>query len=112
MDIMTEEAFSPILPVQRVSCFSEAIQRANETRYGLGACIFTRDIERALTAGNEIKSGTVCINSPLMENIAAPFGGMKQSGVGREHGVEALREFQEAKHIFIDYQHIEKSWWY
>lgn len=112
MDIMTEETFSPILPVQRVGSFSEAIKCANQTRYGLGACIFTRDMQRALIAGNEIKSGTVCINSPLMENIAAPFGGMKQSGAGREHGIEGLTEFQQAKHIFIDYQHVEKEWWY
>jgi acyl-CoA reductase-like NAD-dependent aldehyde dehydrogenase len=112
MEIMTEEAFSPVLPVQRVSSFAEAIERANGTAYGLGACIFTQDIEKALTAADEIKSGTVCINSPLMENIAAPFGGMKQSGVGREHGIEALAEFQEAKHIFIDYQQRAKEWWY
>jgi acyl-CoA reductase-like NAD-dependent aldehyde dehydrogenase len=47
-----------------------------------------------------------------MENIAAPFGGMKQSGIGREHGIEALEEFREAKHIYMDYNHSNKDWWF
>ncbi len=112
MDIVTEEAFSPVIPIQRVGSIEEAIQLSNSTRYGLGCTIFTRDIEKALTAADDIKSGTFCINNPLMENIAAPFGGMKQSGIGREHGIEALEEFREAKHIFIDYNHTQKEWWY
>ncbi len=112
MDIVTEEAFSPVIPIQRVGSIEEAIQLSNSTRYGLGCTIFTRDIEKALTAADDIKSGTFCINNPLMENIAAPFGGMKQSGIGREHGIEALEEFREAKHIFIDYDHSNKDWWY
>ena len=96
MDIVTEESFSPVIPIQKISSMDEAIEMANSTKYGLGCTIFTKDIERALTAADKIKSGTVCINNPLMENIAAPFGGMKQSGIGREHGVEALEEFREA----------------
>ena len=112
MDIVTEESFSPVIPIQKISSMDEAIEMANSTKYGLGCTIFTKDIERALTAADKIKSGTVCINNPLMENIAAPFGGMKQSGIGREHGVEALEEFREAKHIFIDYDHNSKDWWF
>jgi len=112
MDIVTEESFSPVIPIQRIQSLDEAIQMANSTKYGLGCTIFTRDIERALTAADNIKAGTFCINNPLMENIAAPFGGMKQSGIGREHGVEALEEFREAKHIFIDYDHKNKDWWF
>ena len=112
MDIVTEESFSPVIPIQRIQSMEEAIQMANSTKYGLGCTIFTRDIERALTAADNIKAGTFCINNPLMENIAAPFGGMKQSGIGREHGVEALEEFREAKHIFIDYDHKNKDWWF
>ena len=112
MDIVTEESFSPIIPIQRIKSMAEAIQMANSTRYGLGCTIFTRDIERALTAADNIKAGTFCINNPLMENIAAPFGGMKQSGIGREHGIEALEEFREAKHIYIDYDHKNKDWWF
>ena len=112
MEIVTEETFSPVLPIQKVSSMEEAIQQSNDSIYGLGCSIFTNDIERALTAADDIKSGTVCINSPLMENIAAPFGGMKQSGIGREHGKEALDEFREAKHIFIDYKQESKDWWF
>ena len=112
MDIVTEESFSPVIPVQKVESLDEAIKMSNATKYGLGCTIFTRDIERAMNAADKIKSGTVCINNPLMENIAAPFGGMKQSGVGREHGVEALDEFREAKHIYIDYNSSNKSWWF
>ena len=112
MDIVTEESFSPVIPIQRIKSMAEAIQMANTTRYGLGCTIFTRDIERALTAADNIKAGTFCINNPLMENIAAPFGGMKQSGIGREHGIEALEEFREAKHIYIDYAHKTKDWWF
>ena len=112
MEIVTEETFSPVLPIQRVSSIEEAIQQSNDSIYGLGCSIFTNNIERALTAADDIKSGTVCINSPLMENIAAPFGGMKQSGIGREHGKEALDEFREAKHIFIDYKQESKDWWF
>ena len=112
MEIITEEAFSPVLPIQKVSSIEEAIQLSNDSVYGLGCSIFTNDIDRALTAADDIKSGTVCINSPLMENIAAPFGGMKQSGIGREHGKEALDEFREAKHIFIDYKQESKDWWF
>ena len=112
MEIVTEETFSPVLPIQKVSSIEEAIQQSNDSIYGLGCSIFTNDIDRALTAADDIKSGTVCINSPLMENIAAPFGGMKQSGIGREHGKEALDEFREAKHIFIDYKQESKDWWF
>jgi len=112
MEIVTEESFSPVIPVQKVDSLDEAIKMSNATKYGLGCTIFTRDIERAMNAADKIKSGTVCINSPLMENIAAPFGGMKQSGIGREHGIEALDEFREAKHIYIDYEHSKKSWWF
>ena len=112
MEIVTEETFSPVLPIQKVSSIEEAIQQSNDSIYGLGCSIFTNDIDRALTAADDIKSGTVCINCPLMENIAAPFGGMKQSGIGREHGKEALDEFREAKHIFIDYKQESKDWWF
>ena len=112
MDIITEESFSPVIPIQTVRSMEEAISLSNSTKYGLGCTVFTKDLEKAMKAADKIKSGTVCINSPLMENIAAPFGGMKQSGIGREHGTEALEEFRQAKHIFIDYNHENKDWWF
>ena len=112
MDIVTEESFSPVIPIQTVRSMEEAIKLSNLTKYGLGCTIFTKELEKAMKAADKIKSGTVCINSPLMENIAAPFGGMKQSGIGREHGTEALEEFRQVKHIFIDYNHENKDWWF
>ena len=112
MDIITEESFSPVIPIQTVRSMEEAISLSNSTKYGLGCTVFTKNLEKAMKAADKIKSGTVCINSPLMENIAAPFGGMKQSGIGREHGTEALEEFRQAKHIFIDYNHENKDWWF
>tara|TARA_B100001250_G_scaffold237280_1_gene203885 strand:- start:1531 stop:3006 length:1476 start_codon:yes stop_codon:yes gene_type:complete len=112
MDIVTEESFSPVIPIQTIKSMDEAISLSNSTKYGLGCTIFTKDLEQAMKAADKMKSGTVCINSPLMENIAAPFGGMKQSGIGREHGTEALEEFRQAKHIFIDYNHEKKDWWF
>ena len=112
MEIITEETFSPVIPVQKVKNIDEAIAMSNSTKYGLGCSIFTRDIEKAMKAADEIQAGTFCINNPLMENMAAPFGGMKQSGVGREHGIEALEEFREAKHIYLDYNHESKGWWF
>ena len=84
---------------------------SNSTKYGLGCSIFTRDIEKAMKAADEIQAGTFCINNPLMENMAAPFGGMKMSGGGRERGIEGLDEFRETKHILIDYQIREKDYW-
>ena len=112
MEIVTEESFSPVIPIQKVRSMEEAIEQSNSTKYGLGCCIYTNNIDQAMTAAEEIKSGTICINNPLMENIAAPFGGMKQSGIGREHGQEALDEFREPKHIFIDYKQSKKDWWF
>jgi acyl-CoA reductase-like NAD-dependent aldehyde dehydrogenase len=112
MSIMTQETFCPIIPIQRVSNLKEAIKYSNNSIYGLACSIYTKDIDRALTAADEIQSGTVCINSPLSENIAAPFGGMKHSGIGREHGKEALDEFREIKHVYIDYKQETKSWWF
>ena len=112
MEIVTEESFSPVIPIQKVRSMEEAIEQSNSTKYGLGCCIYTNNIDQAMTAAEEIKSGTICINNPLMENIAAPFGGMKQSGIGREHGQEAMDEFREPKHIFIDYKQSKKDWWF
>ena len=112
MEIVTEESFSPVIPIQKVRSMEEAIEQSNSTKYGLGCCIYTNNIDQAMTAAEEIKSGTICINNPLMENIAAPFGGMKQSGIGREHGQEALDEFREPKHIFMEYKQSKKDWWF
>ena len=85
-----------------VSSLDEAIELANSTRFGLGANIYTGDLKTVLRCMREIKSGTVWFNDPLTDNDAGPFGGFKQSGMGRELGREGLEAFQETKHVHIE----------
>ena len=90
----------------------EAIELANSTRFGLGANVYTRDLETAVRCMREIKAGTVWVNDPLTDNDAGPFGGIKQSGLGRELGQEGLEAFQETKHAHIETKIAPKEWWY
>ena len=90
----------------------EAIAMANDSRYGLGASIYTNDLGTAMRAMQEIKAGTFWINDPLTDNDAGPFGGMRWSGVGRELGEEGLDAFREPKHVHLDYVMERKSYWY
>jgi len=112
MEMMNMETFGPIIPIQKVKNLEEAIELANNSQYGLGCNIYTNDMEKALTAANDIKAGSFWINDPLTDNEAAPFGGVKMSGGGRELGIEGLDEFREPKHILIDYQIREKDYWF
>ena len=112
MEMMNLETFGPIIPIQKIKTIDEAIELANESIYGLGCNIYTNNMERALTAANNIKAGSFWINDPLTDNEAAPFGGMKMSGGGRELGIEGLDEFRESKHILIDYKIKEKDYWF
>jgi acyl-CoA reductase-like NAD-dependent aldehyde dehydrogenase len=95
-----------------VGSLDEAIELANGTRFGLGANVYTRDLETAVRCMREIKSGTVWINDPLTDNDAGPFGGFKQSGLGRELGQEGLEAFQETKHVHVETKIGLKEWWY
>lgn len=112
MEMMNVETFGPIIPIQKVKNLEEAIELANNSEYGLGCNIYTNDMEKALTAADDIKAGSFWINDPLTDNEAAPFGGMKMSGGGRELGIEGLDEFREPKHILIDYKIREKDYWF
>ena len=112
MEMMNVETFGPIIPIQKVKNLREAIELSNNSQYGLGCNIYTNDMEKALTAADDIKVGSFWINDPLTDNEAAPFGGMKMSGGGRELGIEGLDEFRESKHILIDYQIREKEYWF
>jgi acyl-CoA reductase-like NAD-dependent aldehyde dehydrogenase len=111
-DLLREETFGPVAPIVRVGSLDEAIELANSTRFGLGANVYTRDLANVLRCMREIKAGTVWFNDPLTDNDAAPFGGMKQSGLGRELGQEGLEAFQETKHVHIETQIAPKEWWY
>jgi acyl-CoA reductase-like NAD-dependent aldehyde dehydrogenase len=111
-DLLREETFGPVAPIVRVRSLDEAIELANSTRFGLGANVYTRDLANVVRCMREIKAGTVWFNDPLTDNDAAPFGGMKQSGLGRELGQEGLEAFQETKHVHIETQIAPKEWWY
>jgi betaine-aldehyde dehydrogenase len=112
MRIMNEETFGPVAPVMIYDDFDEAVRWAQETPYGLGAVLFTRDAVKAKTFFEEVKAGSIWINDPLTDNDAGPFGGMKMSGLGRELGLEGLEEFMETKHVHWDFVQKEKPWWY
>jgi betaine-aldehyde dehydrogenase len=112
MEMMNIETFGPVIPIQKVNNLTEAINLANDSEYGLGCNIYTNDMEKALTAAEDIKAGSFWINDPLTDNEAAPFGGMKMSGGGRELVIEGLDEFREPKHILIDYKIRDKDYWF
>jgi acyl-CoA reductase-like NAD-dependent aldehyde dehydrogenase len=78
----------------------------------LGCCIYTNNLEWAMTAMDNIKAGTFWINDPLTDNDAAPFGGMRWSGIGRELGEEGLEAYWEPKHVHMDYVMERKNYWY
>ena len=96
-----EEIFGPVVTIQSFKTEEEAIQLANATQYGLAASIWTKDISRANTVAAKVESGIIWINCWLLRDLRTPFGGLKNSGVGREGGWEALRFFTEAKNVCI-----------
>lgn len=98
-----EEIFGPVATVMPFGSESEAIALANATAYGLSASLWTRDVARVHRVAEQLQSGTVWVNSWLLRDLRVPFGGMKQSGVGREGGDEALRFFTEAKTVCVRY---------
>jgi betaine-aldehyde dehydrogenase len=112
MMVMRDETFGPVVPVVEVGSLDEAIEQANSVPYGLGANVYTQDFEKMLKCMRELRAGTVWINDPLTDNDAAPFGGQKGSGIGRELGREGLEAFQESKHVHIDPRVEKKEWWY
>jgi betaine-aldehyde dehydrogenase len=95
-----------------VSSLDEAIERTNASEFGLGANVYTQRLDYMMRAMEEIEAGTVWFNDPLTDNEAAPFGGMKASGNGRELGPEGLEDFRQAKHVHIDSKMDAKYWWY
>jgi acyl-CoA reductase-like NAD-dependent aldehyde dehydrogenase len=110
--LLSDETFGPVAPLVRVRSLDEAIELANSTRFGLGANVYTEDLKTMLRCMRELKAGTVWFNDPLTDNDAGPFGGFKQSGLGRELGREGLEAFQETKHVHIETEIEAKDWWY
>ena len=97
--ILTEEIFGPIAPIVTFRDVDQAIEYANKTDRGLAAYVYTRDLAKGLRVAEAIESGMVGLNRGFISDPAAPFGGVKQSGVGREGSHEGLLEFLETKYI-------------
>jgi succinate-semialdehyde dehydrogenase/glutarate-semialdehyde dehydrogenase len=98
---MREETFAPIAPISSFETEADAIKRANETIYGLSAYAMTRDLNRMFRLSELMEVGTLGINDGAPTVSTAPFGGVKQSGWGRELGTEGLEAFLETKHVSI-----------
>ena len=113
MTIAREEIFGPVLSVIKYKSIGDAIDMANDSIYGLGGAVFSRDIPWAIEVAKQIRTGTVWINDYHLLNPLAPFGGYKQSGVGRELGPHGLLEFTQIKHIHVDLNiDRSKKFWY
>jgi acyl-CoA reductase-like NAD-dependent aldehyde dehydrogenase len=104
MAVARDETFGPVIPIIKVRDAEEAIRLANDSRYGLDACIFTRDKQKALQLANRLDTGSVCINDGLVNYIIpdTPMGGVKDSGFGRRHGAEGIRKYCYQKTLVID----------
>ena len=103
MKIAREEIFGPVMSIIRFRNLDEVIERANNTTYGLAAAVWTRDIGKAHAIANNVKAGTVWVNCFDVFDAAAPFGGFKQSGIGREMGEYALQQYTEVKTVTIKF---------
>jgi acyl-CoA reductase-like NAD-dependent aldehyde dehydrogenase len=110
--VVCEEVFGPIASIQVAKDADDAIARAASSEYGLGANIYTQSLTYAMKAMRDIKAGTFWVNDPLTDNDAAPFGGMRKSGMGRELGEEGLDAFRDTKHVHIDYIPEKKGYWF
>jgi succinate-semialdehyde dehydrogenase/glutarate-semialdehyde dehydrogenase len=96
-----EEVFGPALPIWRVKDLDEAIERANDTPFGLGSAIWTASLENAERAAAELDCGYTWVNSPTKVYDELPFGGLKTSGVGKEHGSEAFDHYTDLKSVVV-----------
>ena len=101
MRIAREEIFGPVMSIMKFRDLDEVIERANNTTYGLAAAVWTRDISKAHAIANNVRAGTVWVNCFDVFDAAAPFGGFKQSGIGREMGEYSLQQYTEVKTVTI-----------
>ena len=101
MKISEEEIFGPVMSIIKFKDMSEVIDRANKTMYGLAAAVWTRDIGKAHAIANSVRAGTVWVNCYDVFDAAAPFGGFKQSGIGRELGEYGLQQYTEVKTVTV-----------
>jgi succinate-semialdehyde dehydrogenase/glutarate-semialdehyde dehydrogenase len=99
--LLREEIFGPVAPVATFTSDEQALTAANRTEYGLVAYVYTRDLARAFRVCEGLESGMIGLNQGVVSNPAAPFGGVKQSGFGREGGFEGIGEYLETKYVAI-----------
>jgi succinate-semialdehyde dehydrogenase/glutarate-semialdehyde dehydrogenase len=99
--LLQEECFGPALPIVRVKNLDQAIEQANNSIFGLGSSIWTRDINRAMAGAERIEAGYTWVNSAQIIYDELPFGGVKQSGLGKEHGEEAIEHYTDSKSVVI-----------
>jgi acyl-CoA reductase-like NAD-dependent aldehyde dehydrogenase len=102
MTVAQEEIFGPVLVVIRYKTIDEAIRIANDSIYGLGGAVWSQDADKAMAVAKQVRTGTMWVNEYHMLSAAAPFGGYKQSGIGREFGLEGILEYMQVKHIHVD----------
>jgi succinate-semialdehyde dehydrogenase/glutarate-semialdehyde dehydrogenase len=101
MEIMRDEPFAPVAPISRFSDIDSVLNEANSTPFGLASFIFTRNLSTAFQAAEGLEAGMVGINTMLIASAEAPFGGVKQSGYGREGGSEGIESFLVDKYFSI-----------
>ena len=112
MEIMNGEVFGPVASICRVGGLEEALQLANDTHFGLGASLLTARMDEAARGIDSLQAGMVWINNPMIDNDALPFGGWKQSGLGRELGRDGLNAFRRNKMVIHDAVPRFHDWWY
>jgi succinate-semialdehyde dehydrogenase/glutarate-semialdehyde dehydrogenase len=100
--LLKEEIFGPVAPIASFESEERAIAAANDTEYGLVAYVFTRDLKRALRVCEGLETGMIGLNQGMVSNAGAPFGGVKQSGIGREGGNEGIHEYLETKYVAVN----------
>jgi aldehyde dehydrogenase (NAD+) len=101
MRIAQEEVFGPVLSVLRFSDEEEAIEIANDIKYGLAAGVWTQNLKRAITVSERLEAGTIWVNTYRSTSYTTPFGGYKASGLGRENGMESIKEYLQTKSIWL-----------
>jgi succinate-semialdehyde dehydrogenase / glutarate-semialdehyde dehydrogenase len=99
--MLNEEIFGPVASIQTFKTEAEAIKRANNTEYGLVAYLYTKDLSRGMRVSEKLEFGMIGLNRGLVSDPAAPFGGVKQSGLGREGASEGMKEFLETQYVSV-----------
>ena len=102
-EMLREEIFGPVASIQTFASEDEVVKKANDTEYGLVAYVYTKDLDRGLRVSEKLDFGMVGLNRGLVSDPAAPFGGMKQSGIGREGAHEGMMEYLETQYVALSW---------